>query len=69
MNAAMENAKRAFGVIIFGLLVTMTAPALAGEPAEAGAKVFRKCRACHSPDAGVNKVGPSLHGVFGRPAG
>ena len=69
MNATMESAKRALGVIVFGLLVTMTAPALAAEPAEAGAKVFRKCRACHSPDAGVNKVGPSLHGVFGRPAG
>ena len=69
MNATMESAKRALGVIVFGLLVTMTAPALAAEPAEAGAKVFRKCRACHSPDAGVNRVGPSLHGIFGRRAG
>jgi len=34
-----------------------------------GAKVFHKCQACHSIEAGVNKVGPSLHGVVGRKAG
>ncbi|HEX6957419.1 MAG TPA: cytochrome c family protein [Ferrovibrio sp.] len=39
-----------------------------GNP-EAGKKVFAKCRACHSLDAGKNGVGPSLHGVFGRKAG
>lgn len=37
--------------------------------AEAGKKVFAKCMTCHSVDAGVNKVGPSLHGVVGREAG
>ena len=69
MNAMMESAKRVLGVIVFGLLVTMTAKALAAEPEQAGANVYRKCQACHSLDAGVNTVGPSLHGVFGRPAG
>ncbi len=39
--------------------------AMAGD-AEAGAKVFKKCKACHSPEAGVNKVGPSLFGIVGR---
>lgn len=34
--------------------------------AESGKKVFAKCQACHSLDAGVNKVGPSLHGIIGR---
>lgn len=37
---------------------------------EAGAKVFKKCQACHAvgPDA-KNKVGPVLNGVVGRPWG
>jgi cytochrome c2 len=37
----------------------------AGDPA-LGKKVFVKCQACHSLEAGKNKVGPSLHGVIGR---
>lgn len=36
---------------------------------EAGARVFRQCLTCHVTTAGVNKVGPSLHGIIGRPAG
>src|SRR5262245_49587584 len=40
----------------------------AGDPA-AGKKVFVKCQACHSVEAGVNKVGPSLHGIIGRASG
>ena len=35
-----------------------------------GAKVFKKCAACHSiADGGGNKIGPALWGVLGRPAG
>ncbi len=37
----------------------------AADPA-AGEKVFKKCQACHTVEAGVNKTGPSLHGVVGR---
>jgi cytochrome c len=40
----------------------------AGDP-EAGKKVFNKCAACHSVEAGKNKVGPSLFGIVGRKAG
>ena len=40
----------------------------AGDPAQ-GKKVFVKCQACHSLEAGVNKVGPSLHGIIGRASG
>src|ERR1700758_4723274 len=47
-------------------LFTMgTAWAEGGDPA-AGKEVFKKCALCHSPDAGVNKIGPSLHGIVGR---
>ena len=42
-----------------------TETAMAGDPA-AGAKVFKKCKACHSLEEGVNRVGPSLFGVVGR---
>ena len=35
-----------------------------------GAKVFKKCTACHSIDqSGGNKIGPALWGVLGRQAG
>lgn len=44
------------------------APAIAGD-AEKGEKLFKRCAACHSLDAGVNKVGPSLAGSFGRECG
>lgn len=36
---------------------------------QAGARVFNQCKACHSLEAGINKLGPSLHGLFGRTAG
>jgi cytochrome c len=38
-----------------------------GDP-KRGEKLFEDCRACHSVERGVNGVGPTLHGVFGRRA-
>ena len=35
----------------------------------AGKKQFNKCVACHSLEAGVHLMGPSLSGIFGRKAG
>jgi cytochrome c len=32
-----------------------------------GAKVFKKCSACHKIEDGVNATGPSLYGIVGRP--
>jgi cytochrome c len=34
-----------------------------------GKQVFAQCRMCHVTDAGVNKIGPSLHDIIGRTAG
>ena len=35
-----------------------------------GAKVFKKCAACHSiSQGGANKIGPALWGVLGKQAG
>ena len=37
--------------------------------AEAGRVGFGQCRSCHTVEAGVNRVGPSLHAIVGRPVG
>ncbi|MEN8197707.1 MAG: c-type cytochrome [Pseudomonadota bacterium] len=42
-------------------------PGAGGDPKK-GAKVIRKCVACHDIKTGRKKVGPSLVGVFGRKA-
>ena len=41
---------------------------MSGDPTK-GAAVFRQCQTCHVKEVGVNKVGPSLAGIVGRPAG
>ena len=42
----------------------------ASTSAAEGAKVFKKCAACHSiAEGGKNKIGPALWGVIGRQAG
>ncbi|MBC7905407.1 MAG: cytochrome c family protein [Rhodospirillaceae bacterium] len=50
-------------------LLSGTAFAQAAGDAAAGEKVFTQCKACHTVQAGQNRVGPSLFGVVGRPAG
>ncbi|HET6160215.1 MAG TPA: cytochrome c family protein [Dongiaceae bacterium] len=54
-------------VLPAGLLLSagLTQALEAGDPTH-GKQVFAKCLACHSLEAGVNKVGPSLHGLIGR---
>src|ERR1700733_1325807 len=53
---------RWMGFATAALAVFATHAAWADGDATAGAAIFKKCAVCHSPDAGVNKVGPSLHG-------
>ncbi len=52
----------------FSVVFASGSVSAAGDGAK-GKKVFNKCRACHSVAAGVNKIGPSLNGIFGRTAG
>lgn len=66
----MTSATRALAVVL--ILLAAAAPA-AGEArlgdAERGAANWDKCRGCHQvgPEA-VNRIGPQLNGIFGRPA-
>jgi len=56
-------------VSLVSLIALIAASAWAeGDPAK-GEKVFAKCKACHTTEAGKNKIGPSLAGLFGRKAG
>jgi cytochrome c len=58
--------------ILLALAIALLAPlpaAASGDPVR-GAEIFRKCVACHTVESGGrNRVGPRLHGVFGRKAG
>ena len=57
-----------FSIVLAGAVLLASGQASAADVAK-GKKVFNKCKACHSLVAGKKKVGPSLHGVFGRTAG
>ncbi|WP_207481518.1 c-type cytochrome [Arenibaculum pallidiluteum] len=48
----------------------MGATAAQAQDAKAGESFFKRaCAACHTVEAGKNRVGPSLAGVVGRKAG
>jgi cytochrome c len=51
------------------LLIATSGQATAdGDPAE-GERVFKRCKACHTVEAGGrSRVGPNLHGIVGAPA-
>ena len=51
------------------LTIFATVSARVGDAA-AGARIFARCRICHTVAAGAaSTVGPNLHGLFGRRAG
>jgi cytochrome c len=53
---------------VAAVAVSVLAPgASAAGDASAGEAVFKKnCAVCHTTEPEKNKIGPSLHGVFGR---
>jgi len=58
----------AAGLAIAAMLAMQAGAARADGDAAAGKVVFNKCGVCHSVKEGENKIGPSLHGIVGRPS-
>lgn len=63
---AIASAIAAAALLFAASSVTATSAAPA-DPAKART-AFQTCAACHSDKAGVTRMGPSLAGIFGKPA-
>ena len=60
---------RNFLATLFGVTFLMSAGSALAADVDAGKKIFRKCKACHTLKAGgKSAIGPNLHGVVGRSA-
>lgn len=62
--------KRAMPAAVLMAMTTVYsgAASAAGGDAAKGKTVFTRCLICHTVEPGVNRLGPSLSGVVGRPA-
>lgn len=66
----MRGASFQAALMISAMTLAASADAVYAEgDAARGEKKFEECAACHKLVNGVNDVGPSLFGVFGRRAG
>lgn len=61
----MSISKVTMAAVALAVLGAST-PSFAEGDAKKGAKVFRKCKACHVVDSDKNKVGPSLQNIMDR---
>lgn len=68
LNRSSKRLSTLLGAAILGLAALTSSPVLAGD-AEAGKKVFKKCKACHYAAKEKNKTGPHLVNLMGREAG
>jgi len=57
----------AIATLFFAASGITAASATPADPAKART-AFQACAACHSDKAGVTRMGPSLAGIFGKPA-
>ena len=57
------------GIVLVASWGALASPAFAEGDAAKGEKFAKRCVVCHTFEEGKNKVGPSLHGVYGRTAG
>jgi len=62
--------RQILGTAVIAAVVGMSMPALAeGGDVKKGAKVYKRCAACHNVNKEKNKVGPHLVGIIDRKAG
>ncbi len=62
------NTAKLLAMSIVASICLSSGIAAAGDAAK-GAKIFKKCKSCHTADeGGKNKSGPNLFGVVGRAA-
>ena len=74
----MRHGARRFAVLVLAAAAAgcgepqqseATAPAeAAASPTKAPPVAFAQCRSCHSMEPGRTMIGPSLHGIVGKPA-
>lgn len=62
--------RRSVALAAVAVAIAVSSGSVFAEGPEAGEKAFKKhCTACHTLEAGKNRVGPSLNGIVGRKAG
>ena len=62
--------KRHFSKVIVSMIMCLVAlSSVDAADLKKGKKVFNKCKACHALVENKHRIGPSLHGIYGRKAG
>lgn len=64
------SARAIIPAILASVLLSNVPAAMAQGAPDKGERLYLRCRTCHEVAAGKpNKVGPNLHGFWGKPAG